>query len=111
MKKVKCLAVGLAFAWVWFLVPAHGAQPASPSPPALAAGQQQGGAQHLGLVLGGKVFVRHGRYLFYNTDTRSTFRIVNPAKAKAFKGDTVRIQGKVNAQRHTIYIYRITSYI
>jgi hypothetical protein len=111
MKKAQYFAVGLAFTLVWFLVPAHAAQPAQPASSASAAQQQQAGPQHLGLVLGGKVFVRHGHYLFYNTDTHSTFRIENPAKAKAFKGDTVRIQGKVNAQRHTIYIYKITSYI
>jgi hypothetical protein len=109
MKKAQCFAVGLAFALVWFLVPAHAAQPAFAA--ASAAGQQQGGPEHLGLLLGGKILVRHGHYVFYNTDTHSTFRIVNPAKAKAFKDDTVRIQGKVNAQRHTIYIYKITSTI
>jgi hypothetical protein len=111
MKKAQCGIVALAFALVWFLVPAHAAQAASRSSSASAGQQQQDGAQHLGLVLGGKVFVRHGHYLFYNTDTHSTFRIQNPVKAKRFKGDTVRIQGRVNAQRHTIYIYKITSYI
>jgi hypothetical protein len=106
MKKAKCFTVGFAFALISFLI-TQVAQPTFPAAVASAAGQQ-GGAQQLGLVLGGKVFVRHGHYFFYNTDTHSTFRIVNPAKARAFRGDRVRIQGTVNAQRHTIYIYKIS---
>lgn len=99
----------LAAAVVFCLVPTKAPAAAPQSSP--AAAQQQTAPQHLGLLLAGKVLVRHGHYDFYNTDTHSMFRIENPAKAKQFKGDTVRIQGKVDARRHTIYIYRITSYI
>jgi hypothetical protein len=108
MKKAQYFAVGLGFALFSFMMPAKAAQP-SRQTATTAAEQQQSGAQHLGLLLGGKILVRHGHYDFYNTDTHTLFRIVNPAKAKKFKGDTVRVQGKVNAQRHTIYIESINS--
>jgi hypothetical protein len=110
MKKLHYFAVGVAFALCSCLIPASAVQPSRQATTATAPGQQSSGAQHLGLLLGGKVFVRNGHYYFYNVDTHTTFRIVNSAKAKKFKGDTVRIQGKVNAQRRTIYIYYISSY-
>lgn len=109
MKRAKYFAVGLTFMLFCFLLPARATQPSRQAATAVAAGQQHSGAQHLGLLLGGKILVRHGRYVFYNTDTHTTFRILNPARAKKFKGDTVRVQGKVNAQRRTIYIDSINS--
>jgi hypothetical protein len=109
MKRVQFFALSVGFVVFCCLLPVNAKQQAQQAPAASAAAQQHAAPQHLGLLLGGKVLVRHGHYVFYNTDTHSTFRIENPAKAKAFKGDAVRIQGKVNARRHTIYIYKITS--
>lgn len=106
MKKLP--AFSLCFAFLCCISAMSAIEPPQQAPADLAS-QQQAGPQHLGLLLAGKVLVRHGHYDFYNTDTHSLFRIENPAKAKAFKGDSVRIQGKVDARRHTIYIYTITS--
>jgi hypothetical protein len=62
-------------------------------------------------VLAGKILLRHGHYVFYNTDTHSVFRVMNPTKVKPYKGDTVKVQGKVNAQRRTIFITKINSIV
>jgi hypothetical protein len=104
MKRVNTLVACVGFAMFSCALPVAVGRAGQQRGGALASGQQQAGPQHLGLLLAGKILVRHGHYVFYNTDTRSTFRIKNPAKAKAFKGKTVRAQGRVNVQNHTIYI-------
>jgi hypothetical protein len=61
------------------------------------------------LVLSGKILVEHGHYVFYNLDTKSTFRVANPSKVKPFKGDTVKIQGRIVASTHHLYVTKINS--
>jgi hypothetical protein len=66
-------------------------------------------SQPMQLVLSGKILIEHGHYVFYNLDTKSTFRIANPSKVKRYKGDTVKVEGRFLASTHHLYITKINS--
>lgn len=67
------------------------------------AAQQQQNSQKLHMLTG--TIVQQGKhYVFVDESTNTTYKIANQSKVKHFKGEKVKVVGKVNTAKNTIHV-------
>ncbi|HEX5483439.1 MAG TPA: hypothetical protein VFZ08_12515 [Terriglobia bacterium] len=65
--------------------------------------QQQQNSKKLHMMTG--TIEQHGKhYVFVDESTSATYKIANQSKVKHFKGEKVKIVGKVNTAKNTIHV-------
>ena len=65
--------------------------------------EQQQNSKKLHMMTG--TIEQHGKhYVFVDESTSATYKIVNQGKVKHFKGEKVKIVGKVNTAKNTIHV-------
>lgn len=69
------------------------------------ANQQAQGEQAQAFT--GKVVKRHGKYELYLPASRTSYKLSDQSQAKQFKGQTVTVQGTLNANSNTIEVTSI----
>lgn len=67
------------------------------------AAQQQQNSKKLHMMTG--TIEQHGKhYVFIDEATSATYKIANQSKVKHFKGEKVKVVGKVNTAKNTIHV-------